>query len=83
VLVLVDDDVRELARVRVTAVDVVPFAEVTDAFARSEGEGYAGHADWAVAHRRFWEAGGAVVDDGTPIVCLAFEVLEQSAGGVR
>ena len=75
VLVVVDDDGAEIGRIRVTRVEVVPFAEVTDEFARDEGEGYGGHADWAVSHREFWEATGAQVDDGTPVVCLWFDLL--------
>ena len=75
VLVMVDDDGAELGRIRVTDVQVVPFAEVTDEFARAEGEGYAGHADWAVSHREFWEATGAQVHDGTQVVCLWFDLL--------
>lgn len=75
VLVLVDDDAAEIGRVRVTGVLVVPFDEVTGEFARAEGEGYAGHADWAVSHRAFWEREGAAVDDTTPVVCLWFDLL--------
>jgi len=75
VLVMVDDDGGELGRVRITDVQVVPFAEVSDEFARAEGEGYAGHADWAVSHRGFWEAAGAQVHDATQVVCLRFELV--------
>lgn len=77
-LVLVDDDGAALAVVRVTAVAVVPLADVTDAFARSEGEGFADHAAWAAAHRRFWTAGGWPVDDDSLVVCTSL-ALEPDA----
>lgn len=77
-LVLVDDDGAEIGRIEVTKVDVVPFAQVSDDFARSEGEGYADRAEWAVAHRRFWQAQGAHVHDTTPVVCIRFELLGSS-----
>ncbi len=38
ILVLVDDVGAEIGRIRVTQVVTVPFTEVTDEFARSEGE---------------------------------------------
>ncbi len=78
-LVLVDDDGTEVGRIEVTRVDVVPFAQVSDEFARSEGEGYADSAGWADAHRRYWQAQGASVDDATSVVCIRFELLP--AGG--
>jgi uncharacterized protein YhfF len=55
--------------------DVVPFAEVSDDFARAEGEGFAGHADWALAHCNFWQRSGVEVDDATAVVCVRFTLL--------
>jgi uncharacterized protein YhfF len=51
------------------------FAEVTDDFARAEGEGFAGHLDWATAHRAYWERIGRRIDENTPVVCLRFTLL--------
>ncbi|GLY33343.1 ASCH domain-containing protein [Kineosporia sp. NBRC 101731] len=75
VMVLVDDDITEIGRIRITAVDVVAFGAVSDEFARSEGEGYAGRREWAVAHRAFWERGGNAITDATPVVCVGFDLL--------
>jgi len=74
-LVLVGDDGRRVGLVEITEVDIVPFAEVTDDFAQAEGEGFAGHLDWATAHRAFWERIGRRIDDRTPVVCLRFKLL--------
>ncbi|WP_432547862.1 ASCH domain-containing protein [Kineococcus sp. SYSU DK004] len=74
-LAVLDDGGAHVATVEVTAVRVVPFAEVDDAFAREEGEGYAGHADWAAAHERYWAGVGVAVSAGTPVVCLRFRLV--------
>ncbi|WP_380172192.1 ASCH domain-containing protein [Kineococcus sp. DHX-1] len=77
-LVLIDDDDQRLALVEVTDVRVVRFDEVTDDFARAEGEGFADREDWARAHRGFWQRSGNTVDGDTEVVCLRFAVV----GGV-
>jgi uncharacterized protein YhfF len=74
-LVLVGDDGKRVGVVEITGMDVVPFAEVTDDFARAEGEGFAGHLDWATAHRAYWERIGRRIDENTPVVCLRFTFL--------
>jgi uncharacterized protein YhfF len=76
-LVVVDDDGNSVGLIEITAVDVVPFAEVSDDFARSEGEGYEAHADWAQAHRAYWERLGAEIDDDTPVVCVRFDLVSK------
>lgn len=73
-LVLVGDDGAAAAVVEVTAVAVLPFAQVTDRFARAEGEGYAGHEDWAADHRAYWQRHGRAVTAETAVVCLEFVV---------
>lgn len=74
-LVLVGDNGRRVGVVEITGVEVVLFSEVTDDFARAEGEGFAGYLDWATAHRAFWERIGRRIDDQTPVVCLRFKLL--------
>ncbi|MCD5314141.1 ASCH domain-containing protein [Kineosporia babensis] len=74
VMVLVDDDLAEVGRIVITGFEVVPFDQVTDEFARSEGEGFADHAAWAVAHRRFWESYGLVITGETLISCTSFRL---------
>ena len=68
--------------IEIMAVYVVPFAEVSDDFARAEGEGFDGRADWACAHRDFWQRSGVNVDDRTLVVCLRFALMpEERAAG--
>ncbi|GAB6897360.1 ASCH domain-containing protein [Kineosporia succinea] len=75
ILVLVDDVGAEIGRIRVTQVVTVPFTEVTDEFARSEGEGYAGWQEWADSHRAFWEQYVEAVTDDTLVTCISFELV--------
>lgn len=74
-LVLVDDEARPLARVEVTAVEVMPFCDVTWDFADAEGEGFVSIEDWRAGHRRFWAATGAAVSDSTMVVCIRFRLV--------
>jgi uncharacterized protein YhfF len=74
-LVLIGDDGRRAGLVEITETEVVPFAEVSDDFARAEGEGFAGQLDWATAHRAYWERIGRRIDDRTPVVCLRFKLI--------
>ncbi|BDZ49471.1 hypothetical protein GCM10025867_17120 [Frondihabitans sucicola] len=76
VLVVVDDAGSPVASIRITRVDVVPFADVPWEFADAEGEGFVDLADWRAQHRAFWSrASGAPVSDDELIVCLRFELL--------
>jgi uncharacterized protein YhfF len=74
-LVLVGDHGERVGLVEITAVEIVSFAEVSDEFARSEGEGFTGHVDWAAGHRAFWERIGRRIDDRTQVVCLNFTLV--------
>ncbi|GIG68408.1 ASCH domain-containing protein [Phytomonospora endophytica] len=74
-LALIDDDGTHAATVEITGVTVVPFAEVSFAFARDEGEGHTSIEHWRETHAEFWAAEGTRVDDGTEIACLRFTVL--------
>lgn len=83
--VVVDSDDRPVGIIETTAATVVPMAEVDDAFAIAEGEGFADAADWRRAHERFWrehldELRTALVDPGwdlddeTMVVCERFRL---------
>ncbi|HEY1175994.1 MAG TPA: ASCH domain-containing protein [Phytomonospora sp.] len=74
-LALIDDDGTRAATVEITAIAVVPFAEVPFAFALDEGEGYTSIEHWREAHARFWAGEGTRVDDATEIACLRFHVV--------
>ena len=51
---VIDAEGRFVAVIETTECRVLPMAEVDDDFARDEGEGFAGAADWRHAHERFW-----------------------------
>ena len=74
-LVLVGTQGERVGLIEVTAVEIAPFAQVSDEFARSEGEGFTGYADWAAAHRAYWERIGRRIDDRTQVVCLSFTLV--------
>ncbi|SDY90436.1 Uncharacterized protein YhfF [Micromonospora pattaloongensis] len=74
---VIDDGGSAVATIEITTVEVVPFADVSDEFARAEGEGYGGHDDWARTHRRYWEALGHTIEDATAVVCVEFRVLSR------
>jgi uncharacterized protein YhfF len=76
-LVLVGDDGERLGLIEVAAVQVVPFSEVTDEFARSEGEGYENWSQWAAAHRSYWEQFVEKIEDDTPVVCMNFRLIAE------
>lgn len=60
------------------SVEVVPFRDVTAAFAHTEGEGDRSLAYWRRVHRAFFTrecaAVGRAFDEAMPVVCERFEV---------
>ena len=79
---LVDDDLQSIGLVEVTAVEVVPMAEITWSFAQAEGEGFTSIGDWAEAHTRFWTGFGVEVNDATSVSCIHFRLVETDERGV-
>ena len=86
--VLLDSAGKPVAIVEITKVELSTIGLVTDEFARAEGEGFAGAADWRAAHERFWN--GYIDDlraglrdpsfeltDSTVVVCEWFRVVER------
>ncbi len=67
------------ALIRVTAVDVVPFDDVTAEFAEAEGEGDRTLRFWRGEHEDFWRRTlpplGLEFDRRMPVVCERFELL--------
>lgn len=74
-LALLDDQGQSIAVIEITGVEVTPFSEVTWEHARAEGEGDASLEEWRAGHRGYWHRLGAQVEDGTPVVCLAFRLV--------
>jgi uncharacterized protein YhfF len=75
-LAIVDDDMRRVATVRATRVEVSRFVDVPDEFALAEAEGDLNGADFRASHLEYWTSIGDVVTDDTLIVQLYFELLE-------
>jgi uncharacterized protein YhfF/GNAT superfamily N-acetyltransferase len=86
--VLLDSAEQPVAVVETTSVRVVPLADVDDAHAIDEGEGFANAAEFRVAHERFWNGfvddlrrgtgrPDFALDDDTPVVLERFRVVER------
>jgi uncharacterized protein YhfF len=85
---VVDVNGRIVAVIETTGCRVLRMADVDDAFARDEGEGFGDAADWRIAHERFWNGYiGALrermgdpewsLTDDTRIVCQRFRLVER------
>lgn len=65
--------------IETVAVDVVPFDEVDEAFARAEGEGFESVADWREAHWNYYTRTLADLDveptQEMPVVCERVRVV--------
>lgn len=81
-LVLVDDTDALAGVVEVTGAEVVPFAEVSWDFARSEGEGDRSIEEWRAGHAAYWARVGTPVTDDTDIVCIRFRLVSGGEGGL-
>jgi uncharacterized protein YhfF len=73
--VIVDGSGVPLCVIRTTGVEVRAFGDVDAEFAWTEGEGDRSLEFWRAEHIRFFAAGGAPVDDSTPVVLERFELL--------
>ncbi len=81
-------DGRFVGVIETTECRILRLADVDDAFARDEGEGFADAAAWRAAHERFWsgcldelrsrlgDARWSLTDD-TDVVCQRFRLIER------
>jgi uncharacterized protein YhfF len=76
---LVDDAGKPIALIEYTAIDWVPFKDVSWDFVRSEGEGYTSVQQWQDSHAAFWSEFGIAVNPETEVICYSFKVLEVVA----
>lgn len=73
--VVLDGDGMPRAVIEVTAVDVVPFSEVSAEHAWAEGEGDRSLGHWRDEHRAFWTEHGATgFAPEMPVVCERFRL---------
>lgn len=78
-LIVLDGAEAPRAVLEVTAIDIVPFDEVTAEHARAEGEDDRSLASWRRIHEQFWgeySARGFAPD--MPVVCERFRVVHAA-----
>ncbi|GAA4428365.1 ASCH domain-containing protein [Actinokineospora soli] len=75
-LAVLDDDRLPVATIEVTAAELTTFGAVTWEHAAAEGEGDESLDEWREGHLRYWAEEGVAVDDGTPVVCIAFRLVD-------
>jgi uncharacterized protein YhfF len=76
VLVVVGNEGEELGRIRATRVEIVNFADVSDAFALAEAEGDLTGDDFRESHGKFWAECGFEVRPDSKVVTMYFELLK-------
>ncbi|CAL9635864.1 ASCH domain-containing protein [Streptomyces sp. enrichment culture] len=77
-LALLGDEGQSVGVIEVTGVQVTTFGEVTWEHARAEGEGDTSLEEWRTGHRRFWSREGALIQDDTAVVCVAFRLVKTA-----
>lgn len=81
--IVLDGRNEPLAIIKYTNVEVLPMNEVSEAFARSEGEGDLSYDYWYKGHETFftWELGlyGLIFTPELRVVCQTFEVVDVYA----
>ena len=83
--VVVNSEGTPVCIIENTAVELSEFGAIDDAFAQAEGEGFTTAAQWATAHREFWESEefreetnrpSFTVTSSTVVVCVRFKVVQ-------
>jgi uncharacterized protein YhfF/predicted acetyltransferase len=74
-LAMVDNDMRHVATLQVTRVDISRFADVPDEFALAEAEGDLNAADFRASHMEYWTKAGETVTNDTMINQIYFTLL--------
>lgn len=75
VLVVLDNDLEEAGRIRVSRVEVTNFGEVPDEFALAEAEGDLSGEDFRESHYDFWTRCGYDISPDTKVVLVYFDLL--------
>lgn len=86
---VLDSEGRPAVTIELVDVRVVAMKEIDDDFARAEGRGYSGVAEWRTAHEEFFRSDGVseylgrtpIIDDDTLVVAERFRVVESDDSG--
>ncbi|HEY4613876.1 MAG TPA: ASCH domain-containing protein [Citricoccus sp.] len=76
--IILDGAGRPRAVLETTAVEILPFGEVSEEHARAEGEGERTLAAWRAIHERYWRRHAQNprgFDPAMPVVCERFRLL--------
>jgi uncharacterized protein YhfF len=82
-LAMVDNDMRHVATLQVTRVDISRFADVPDEFALAEAEGDLNAADFRASHSEYWTKAGETITDDTMINQIYFALLTHRLRGLE
>ena len=82
-LAMVDNDMRHVATLQVTRVEVTRFADVPDEFALAEAEGDLNAADFRASHSEYWTKAGETITDDTMINQVYFALLSHRLRGLE
>ena len=82
-LAMVDNDMRHVATLQVTRVDISRFADVPDEFALAEAEGDLNAADFRASHSEYWTKAGETITDDTMINQVYFALLSHRLRGLE
>ncbi len=77
--VLLDSNNQRLGVIETTHIESIRLGDVTQEFARAEGEGFTSVADWRKAHENFW---GDSLADNTLIVCEKIRYYPESTAKI-
>ncbi len=77
-LVLVDDDGREVGTIEVTDVRRCRVREVTWDLVEAEGEGDESVAQWRAGHVAYWESLGYQMDDDQELIWIRFRLVDPA-----
>ncbi len=76
---LVNELGQPIALIEFTAVDWVPFKDVSWDFVVSEGEDFESVEHWQESHKAFWSGFGIQVRPETEVICYSFKVLSTGS----
>ena len=74
-LAMIDNEMKHVATLEVTRVEVCRFVDVPDEFALAEAEGDLNAADFRASHLASWSRQGISITDETRVVLVYFDLV--------